>query len=186
MGHPPIEDISGINIVQTSWHTINRAERASNTFIRQNPSPHTTTMVNVLLWEEGGAGGQGWVPGGAAEVEGQVQGLGVVLLQLQAVHEVQGIAGAAGLQLQCPPTHNAKCRCGCITRIVRQQRVAVTCSQLWARHTYPMHSFTDLDDAEYSRLSLFRKGCSGHTAAHIEVRGYTHTPDTAREQRPSA
>lgn len=32
-----------------------------------------------------------------------MQGLGVVLLQLQAMHEVQGIAGAAGLQLQCPP-----------------------------------------------------------------------------------
>lgn len=45
----------------------------------------------------------GAVPGGAAEVQGQVQGLSVVLLQLQAVHEVQGIAGAAGLQLQCPP-----------------------------------------------------------------------------------
>ena len=41
--------------------------------------------------------------GGGAEVQGKVQGLGVVLLQLQAMHEVQRIAGAAGLQLQGSP-----------------------------------------------------------------------------------
>ena len=45
----------------------------------------------------------GDILGGGAEVQGEVQGLGVVLLQLQAVHEVQCIAGAAGLQLQGSP-----------------------------------------------------------------------------------